>query len=75
MTMTRLPLLSDSAACSAWSRHTTTVKHDASCSPRPDTATRNIARANPTLGGADLRVVGQVASEAHACLGHGPAPS
>jgi hypothetical protein len=31
-TTTRLPLLSESAACSAWSRHTTTVKNDASCS-------------------------------------------
>jgi hypothetical protein len=31
-TTTRLPLASDSAACSAWSRHTTTVKNDASCS-------------------------------------------
>jgi hypothetical protein len=46
-TTTRLPLLSDSAACSAWSRHTTTVKNDASCSRRPDTATRNTARAIP----------------------------
>src|SRR4029453_1756747 len=30
MTTTRLPLLSDSAACSAWSRHTMTVKNDGS---------------------------------------------
>src|SRR5215218_3449703 len=44
---TRLPLLSDSAACSAWSRHTMTVKNDGSCSRRPDTATRNLARAIP----------------------------
>ena len=28
----RLPFASDSAACSAWSRHTITVKNDASCS-------------------------------------------
>jgi hypothetical protein len=35
------------AACSAWSRQTTTVKNDASCSRRPDTATRNMARAIP----------------------------
>jgi hypothetical protein len=46
-TTTRLPLLSDSAACSAWSRHTITVKNDASCSRRPETATRNITRAIP----------------------------
>jgi hypothetical protein len=46
-TTTRLPLLSDSATCSAWSRHTTTVKNDASRSLRPDTATRNMARAIP----------------------------
>ena len=44
MTTTRLPLARDCAACSAWSRHTTTVKNDASCSLRPDTATRNMAR-------------------------------
>jgi hypothetical protein len=31
-TTTRLPFESDSTACSAWSRHTTTVKNDASCS-------------------------------------------
>src|SRR5205814_1685166 len=35
-------LASDSPACSAWSRQTTTVKNDASCSRRPDTATRNL---------------------------------
>jgi hypothetical protein len=29
-TTTRLPLASDSAACSAWSRHTITVNNDAS---------------------------------------------
>jgi hypothetical protein len=29
---------------------------------------------DPALGVADLRVVGQVAGEADACLGHGPAP-
>jgi hypothetical protein len=45
MTTTRLPLASDSATCSAWSRHT--VKNDGSCSRRPDTATRNLARAMP----------------------------
>jgi len=47
MTTTRLPLVSDWLACSAWSRHTTTVKNDASCSRRPLTATRNMARAMP----------------------------
>jgi integrase len=46
-TTTRLPLLSESATCSAWSRHTITVKNDASCSLRPETATRNMARAMP----------------------------
>jgi hypothetical protein len=42
-----LPLARDSAACSAWSRHTITVKNDGSCSLRPETATRNMARAIP----------------------------
>src|SRR5215211_465107 len=46
-TTTRLPLAREWAACSAWSRHTTTVKNDASCSFRPLTATRNLARAMP----------------------------
>jgi hypothetical protein len=32
----RLPRLRDSAACSAWSRPTTTVKNDGSCSRRGD---------------------------------------
>src|SRR5215207_10464272 len=45
-TTIRLPLARDCAACSAWSRQTTTVKNDAS-SRRPDTATRNMARAIP----------------------------
>ena len=40
-------VLGGAAACSAWSRHTITVKNDASCSRRPDTATRNMARAMP----------------------------
>jgi hypothetical protein len=51
-TTTQLPLASDPAACSAWSRHTTTVKNDASPSfhpspsrTRPETATRNVALA------------------------------
>ena len=35
MTTTRLPLLRDWLACSAWSRHTITVKNEASCSRRP----------------------------------------
>jgi hypothetical protein len=34
-----LLLARDSAACSAWSRHTIMVKNDGSCSRRPDTAT------------------------------------
>ena len=46
-TTTRLPLASDWAACSAWSRQTITVKNDGSCSRRPYTATRNMARAMP----------------------------
>jgi hypothetical protein len=64
------PRLSDWAACSAWSRHTITVKNDGSCSRRPETATQNIARAIPAFGGVDLGVVGDVAGEAHAGLGH-----
>ena len=46
-TTTRLPFERDCAACSAWSRQTTTAKKDASCSLRPDTATRDMARAMP----------------------------
>jgi hypothetical protein len=46
-TTTRLPLAKDCAACSAWSRHTMTVKNDGSCSRWPETATRNLARAIP----------------------------
>ena len=46
-TTTRLPFDNDSAACSAWSRQTITVKNDASWSRWPDTATRNLARAIP----------------------------
>jgi hypothetical protein len=42
-TTTRLPFERECAACSAWSPHTTTVKNDASCSRRPDTATRSMA--------------------------------
>jgi hypothetical protein len=45
--MARLPLARDRVACSACSRHTTTVKNDGSSSRRPDTATRNLARAIP----------------------------
>ena len=39
--------LSDWAACSAWSRHTITVKNDASCSLRFDIAIRNMTRVVP----------------------------
>jgi hypothetical protein len=46
-TTTRLPFDHDCSACSAWSRQTMTVKKDGSCSRRPDTATRNMARAMP----------------------------
>ena len=45
--MIRLHLARDSAACSAWPRHTMTVKNDGFCSRRPLTATRNTARAIP----------------------------
>jgi 3,4-dihydroxy-2-butanone 4-phosphate synthase len=38
-TTTRLPLVSDWTACSAWSRHTITVKNEVSWSRRPETAT------------------------------------
>jgi Phage integrase family len=58
-TTTRLPLARDCAACSAWSRHTSTVKNDASCSRRPDTATRKLA-----LAGARIHVVEQAAEVA-----------
>src|SRR5215213_889499 len=44
-TTTRLPFESDCAACSAWSRQTITVKNDASCSRRPDTARRTSSQA------------------------------
>jgi hypothetical protein len=40
---TRLSLARGCAACSAWSRQTITVKNNASCSRRPDTATWNAA--------------------------------
>jgi hypothetical protein len=40
-------LLRDCAAWSAWSRQTMTVKNDGSCSRRPLTATRMMARAMP----------------------------
>jgi hypothetical protein len=43
----RLPFESDRATCLAWSRHTITVKNEASCSRLPETATRNVARAIP----------------------------
>jgi len=46
-TTTRLPLARDWTACSAWSRHTITMKKDGSCSRRFDTATRNMARVIP----------------------------
>jgi hypothetical protein len=43
-----MPRLRDSVACSAWSRHATTVKNDGWLSRlRPDTATWNVARAIP----------------------------
>jgi hypothetical protein len=40
------------------------VKNDASCSRRPDTATRNMARAIPLSGVADRGVGGEVAEDA-----------
>jgi hypothetical protein len=53
MTTTRLPLARDSAACSAWSRHAMTVKNDASCSRRPDTATPAPTVAAPSSRGTE----------------------
>jgi hypothetical protein len=50
-------LLSDRAACSAWSPHTTTVKRDASPSLRPETATRNVAACDPAVSVAYLGVL------------------
>ena len=44
----------DPVACLAWSRHTTTVKNDGSCSLRPDTAIRNMARASHGWSGQGL---------------------
>ena len=63
MTTTRLPLASDWAACSAWSRHTITVKNDASCSRRPLTAT-GAWPGDPAVGVADRGVGGEVADDA-----------
>jgi hypothetical protein len=70
-TTTRLPFDSDSATCPAWSRHTMTVKNDASCSRRPRDRHPEHGPGDPCLGVPQLGVVGQVAGEAHACLGHG----
>jgi hypothetical protein len=70
---TRLPLARDSAACSAWSRHTITVKNDGSCSRRLRHGHPEQGPGDPTLGVADLGVVGEVAGKAHAGLGHGGA--
>ena len=53
------------------SRHTTTVKNDACCSRRPDTATPTTARAIPPSVERTCGVLGQVAGEAHGSLGHG----
>jgi hypothetical protein len=73
MTSTRLPLLSDSAACFAWSRHTTTVKNDEERRLLlPPTRHRHPEHGpgDPGLGVPQLRVVGEVAGKAHAGLGH-----
>jgi hypothetical protein len=43
----RCPSRRNCAACSAWSRHTITVKNDGFLSRRPETAARNMARAIP----------------------------
>jgi hypothetical protein len=70
ITMARLPLARDRAACSACSRHTTTVKNDGSSSrqPTPPPGTWP-GRSLPPCAAA--RVVGEVAGEAQGCLGHG----
>jgi hypothetical protein len=69
----RLPLARDSAACSAWSHHTITVKNDASCSRRLRHGHPEHGPGDPGLGVGDLGVVGEVAGEAHAGLRHGAA--
>ena len=71
MTTTRLPLARDCAACSAWSRQTITVKNDASCSLPARHRDSEHGPGDAALGVADLGVVGEVAGEAHAGLGHG----
>ena len=69
ITMARLPLASDRVACSAWSRHTITVKNDSSCSQRPRWPPGTWpGRSRPRCAAA--RVVGGVAGEAHGCPGH-----
>jgi hypothetical protein len=60
-TTTRLPLASDSATCSAWSRHTMTVKNDASPLLRLDTASGR--RPSHPLSCNGLGVVGEFAGE------------
>ena len=57
------------AACSAWSRHTITVKNDGSCSRRPGHGhpEHGPQRYHPRCSGP--RVAGEAAGEANGCLG------
>jgi hypothetical protein len=71
----RCPSRRDCAACSAWSRHTITVKNDGFPVPPTGDGGAEHGPGDPAVGVADLRVVGEVAGEADAGLGHGPAPS
>jgi hypothetical protein len=73
-TTIRLPLDSDCAACSASSRHTMTVKNDASWSRRPLTATRNMARVGEGPGGPPNHVVGPFGDTGRFTCGCGAFP-
>ena len=64
-TTTRLPLASDSATCSAWSRHTMTVKNDASPFLRLDTASGRRPSHPPSCNG--LGVVGEFPANVRWC--------
>jgi hypothetical protein len=72
---TQLPFANDSAACSAWSRHTTTVKNDAATTPLRDhdgAKTRQRLAAGRSMASAPV-AVGSVWSARPALLvaGHG----
>jgi hypothetical protein len=63
---------SDSAACPAWSRHTT-VKNDASCFRRPGPGDPERRPGDAAVGVPQLGVVGEVAGEADLCGWHAAA--